>query len=152
MPHLRTWTTRAHLLLLVLVAVLPALLLLLGSGLELERDASRRATSSLAFQVQEAARAQEQLVDSAHQVLATLATLTRIQQREADRLQNRWKYEDRARILLLNGIQVHPSDAQALGGRGGERGQAPGMGMGLGMGLGMGMGLGHNGLGQKPDG
>ncbi len=85
MPHLRTWTTRAHLLLLVLVAVLPALLLLLGSGLEREREASRRATSSLAFQVQEAARAQEQLVDSAHQVLATLATLTRIQQREADR-------------------------------------------------------------------
>lgn len=87
----RPWSTRTHLLLLVLVAVLPALALLLHSGLEREREATRQAEKRLLEQVRETARVHGQMVDGAHQVLATLAALTRVQQREPARCQTLFK-------------------------------------------------------------
>ncbi len=83
MRRTRPWSTRAHLLWLVLAAVLPALGLLLYAGLEREREEGRRATARLIEQTDETARLQEQMVDGAHQLLATLAGLARVQRRDA---------------------------------------------------------------------
>lgn len=85
MPRLRPWSTRTHLQLLVLVAVLPALALLLHSGLERERETARQAAVRLVDQIQDEAHLQVQMIDGAHQVLATLARLPRVQQREKER-------------------------------------------------------------------
>ena len=77
----RPLATRTHLLWLVLGLLLPLALLLVGSSLERQSLARQRTHYNLRHQLTMATQAQQQLIEGAHQLLATLASLPEVQQR-----------------------------------------------------------------------
>src|SRR5690348_14302763 len=80
---LRKRSIRAHLILLVLLSVLPALGIIIYAGLEQWRGELKEARDDCEAIVDHIAREQENLIASARQVLATMALLPELKNRDA---------------------------------------------------------------------
>src|SRR5438093_1055558 len=82
MARLALSSVRSRLIVLILLVVLPAFALVTYRGLEARRDAATNAREASLRTARLAAGRQEQLIESAHQLLFSIAQLPPVRQRD----------------------------------------------------------------------
>ena len=83
MKSLASWSIRTHIILLVILASLPAFCILIDTGLEQQREASRAMDRMSAGQASSLANLQERTVADTRQLLTVVAELPQVKRMEA---------------------------------------------------------------------